>query len=523
MPIRGPGGLRAWLPMGTDLRTALGGVTDPDFLLTRPECRVIKLQRKVIVGHVVLGARALFVKRYNVHAPRVALGALFRPSAAVRAYRTAAALARLGFAVPGVVAAMEFRPFGLLARSFFVTDEVTPARTADEQWRVLSAAGPAARARRRAFLRGLGTLFARLHAAGVYHNDLKDVNVLVRERDDDFDFVLLDLERVRIGRSVRRARRVKNLVQIDRTLGRLASRAHRLRFLHAYLQGQPAGAHDRAARRAWVGRVLGRSRRKERGRAAPAATARPAVSCTIVCQNEASKIRECLDSVRWCEEVIVVDGGSTDDTADLARAWGARVLHNRWPGFRAQKQFALDAATSPWVLNLDADERITNELATAIDTALRTAGPDVHGFTIPRLVGYLGRWWWRGGWYPRPILRLVRREVTTWGGTDPHERPEVPGRVEALREPMLHYTYRDTADHLRAVRLLTQIAVAQVPRGRPTGVVRFLVQPGWRLLRSYVLTGGLFDGLPGVLVASTDAFYAFLRCAAVWERDRRAC
>jgi hypothetical protein len=523
MPIRGPGGLRAWLPMGTDLRTALGGVTDPDFLLTRPECLVIKLQRKVIVGHVVLGARALFVKRYNVHAPRVALGALFRPSAAVRAYRTAAALARLGFAVPGVVAAMEFRPFGLLARSFFVTDEVTPARTADEQWRVLSAAGPAARARRRAFLRGLGTLFARLHAAGVYHNDLKDVNVLVRERDDDFDFVLLDLERVRIGRSVRRARRVKNLVQIDRTLGRLASRAHRLRFLHAYLQGQPAGAHDRAARRAWVGRVLGRSRRKERGRAAPAATARPAVTCTIVCQNEASKIRECLDSVRWCEEVIVVDGGSTDDTADLARAWGARVLHNRWPGFRAQKQFALDAATSPWVLNLDADERITNELATAIDTALRTAGPDVHGFTIPRLVGYLGRWWWRGGWYPRPILRLVRREVTTWGGTDPHERPEVPGGVEALREPMLHYTYRDTADHLRAVRLLTQIAVAQVPRGRPTGVVRFLVQPGWRLLRSYVLTGGLFDGLPGVLVASTDAFYAFLRCAAVWERDRRAC
>jgi glycosyltransferase involved in cell wall biosynthesis len=250
---------------------------------------------------------------------------------------------------------------------------------------------------------------------------------------------------------------------------------------------------------------------------------RPDVTCTIICQNEARGIRDCLDSVRWCTEVVVVDGGSTDDTPALARAWGARVLHNRWPGFRAQKQFALDAATSPWVLNLDADERVTNELAARIDQVLRAVPPDVDGFTIPRLVGYLGRWWWRGGWYPRPILRLVRRDTVTWGGTDPHERAEVRGRVRALHEPLLHYTYLDTADHLRAVRFLTQDAVAQVPRGRRTGVLRFLVQPSWRLLRSWVLTGGVFNGLPGLLVAATDAFYAFLRCAAVWERDRGPC
>jgi hypothetical protein len=112
---------------------------------------------------------------------------------------------------------------------------------------------------------------------------------------------------------------------------------------------------------------------------------------------------------------------------------------------------------------------------------------------------------------------------TSWGGSDPHERADVTGRVLALRQPLLHLTFLDTADHLRAVRVLTQVAVGEVPRGRHTGVLRFVVQPAWRLLRSYVLTGGGFNGLPGLLVSATDAFYAFLRSAAVWERDRGPC
>src|SRR5207244_2295425 len=132
-------------------------------------------------------------------------------------------------------------------------------------------------------------------------------------------------------------------------------------------------------------------------------------TCTIVCQDEEAHMVPCLESVAWCDEIVVVDGGSRDRTAALARRLTDRVLTNPWPGYRAQKQFALDAARGEWVLNLDADERISPELADEIRAALVRVPVQVAGFAIPRLVCYLGRWWYRGDWYPRRVLRLGRR------------------------------------------------------------------------------------------------------------------
>ena len=280
-------------------------------------------------------------------------GSIALPSPARRAFDAARALAARGFGVPEVVAAVEERRLGAVRRSFFVTREVTGAVTADRYWEGLAAGRPAARRR---FAAWLGELFRRLHAAGVYHNDLKDVNVLVRPgRTDALESVLLDLERVRIGRAVSRRRRTKNLVQLDRTLGRAADATTRLRFLRAYLGAAASAAEVRA----WSTEITAAAARKDRRAALAAVPARAGVACAVVCQDEAAHIGPCLESVAWCDEVVVVDGGSRDATVAIARPLATRVVENPWPGYRAQKQVALDATTEPWILSLDADERVT--------------------------------------------------------------------------------------------------------------------------------------------------------------------
>ncbi|HEV7734420.1 MAG TPA: lipopolysaccharide kinase InaA family protein [Candidatus Binatia bacterium] len=508
--------LRALVAPGVDLTRAVGPDGDPDRLLTHPRCRVVKFQRKVAVGEIESAIGSVYVKRYNRYAWRVVVGSLWRASPAFTAFANARGLEARGFVVPDAVAAVEYRHLGLCTRSFFITRTVADATTADLHWRALKDAGDVAA--RRAFVTGLGDLFRRLHGAGVYHGDLKDVNVLVRGPSTAPEFVLLDLERVQFRPRLDRRRRTKNLVQLERTLGRAASRGDRLRFLRAYL-GDAAG---RAARREWTSAVLGAADTKERQRSRPMRTPGASrVSCTVVCQDEAGQIAGCLESVAWCDEIVVIDGGSHDGTVEIARRYTPRVIHHPWPGYRAQKQFALEHATGEWVLNLDADERVTPELATEIQAALRHVPEAVDGFRIPRLVSYLGRWWYRGGWYPRPVVRLVRRAQTVWGGTDPHDRAVIPGKVIGLREPILHYTYDDIADHLRSVGKLTAVAATQVAAGRRVGLGRLLGEPVWRFFRAFVIKRGVQEGLPGFFVAATDAFYTFLRWARVWERERR--
>jgi glycosyltransferase involved in cell wall biosynthesis len=240
----------------------------------------------------------------------------------------------------------------------------------------------------------------------------------------------------------------------------------------------------------------------------------------VVCQDEAAKIGPCLAGVGWCAEIVVVDGGSRDETVAIARASGARVLERAWPGYRAQKQFAFDQATMPWVLSIDADERVTPELAQALERLVAALPADVAGVAIARLVPYLGRWWFRGGWFPRLMPRLVRRDKARWGGVDPHDRLEVDGRLVRLRTPLLHYTYAGIGDHVRSVGRLTTVAVRQIPRERRVGGGRLVGEPLWRFVRSFVVKRGVLEGTAGLFVAATDAFYVFLRWAAVWARSR---
>lgn len=513
------GPLREWRPHGVPpVRTLLGGPADPDWALTRADCEIVKYDGRVWVGRLETPAGVVYLKRYARSVARTALEALLVGSPGRRAAEAAVRLAAAGVGVPRVCAAVEGVRGGLVTKSFFLAHE-SAGETLDRYWTRLLEEGDATarRVARRVLAVRLGALFARLHAHGIYHNDLKDVNVLAHAGQDGPELTLLDLERVRFGGApVGRRRRVKNLVQLDRTLGVRASRTDRLRMLRAYL-GAEAGRMDR---RAWAERVRRAGVVKGRGKAPPLPPGPAEVTCAIVCQDEAAKIGACLAGVRWCAEVLVVDGGSRDDTVAIARTAGARVIEHAWPGYRAQKQFAFDHATMPWVLGIDADERVTPELGEALQRLVRVLPADVAGVAIARLVPYLGRWWFRGGWYPRHMPRLVRRSRARWGGVDPHDRLEVDGRVVRVRPPLLHYTYAGMADHVRSVGRLTAVAVRQVPAERRVGAARLVGEPLWRFLRSYVLRRGALEGTAGLFVAATDAFYVFLRWASVWARRR---
>lgn len=242
--------------------------------------------------------------------------------------------------------------------------------------------------------------------------------------------------------------------------------------------------------------------------------------CIISC-NEEERIGDCLASVSWADEIIVVDSGSADRTRAIAAAAGARVIERPWPGFVAQKNFALEQATADWVLCLDCDERVSPPLAEEIRGVLAAPPAGVDGWSMPRRTRYLGRWITHGGWYPDRKVRLVRRGRARWGGVDPHDRLFADGRVEKLAGDLHHYTYRDIADHLRTIDRFTTIGAAELrARGRRGGLLPLLLHPPGKFLRMYLLRLGFLDGAAGFLVAVLGSYYVFLKYAKLWELDR---
>ena len=168
-------------------------------------------------------------------------------------------------------------------------------------------------------------------------------------------------------------------------------------------------------------------------------------------------IGSCLESVKWCDEIIVVDSFSTDRTLEICSRYTNRITQRLWKGYRDQLSFAISLAKEKWILVLHADERVSSELRNEIDRALASAGAEVAGFAMPRLVHYFGKWWWRGGWYPDYKTRLFRRGRASCVGLDPHPKLQVHGSVRRLRSPLYHFSYRNVADHINRVNSLTTI------------------------------------------------------------------
>lgn len=246
------------------------------------------------------------------------------------------------------------------------------------------------------------------------------------------------------------------------------------------------------------------------------------LSVVVVTQNEEERIRACLESASWADELIVVDAESSDKTATIARELTDHVFVRPWPGFAAQKNFGLEQARGDWILSLDADEVVSAALRREIAGIL--AGGGAHaGYTIPRRNVFWGRWIRHGGLYPDWQLRLFRRGQGCFAGRRVHESVTVDGSVGRLTGHLEHRSYRDVADFLeRADRYSTLAAdewLAAGLRARP--LVDLVMRPTGRFLTMYVGRAGFLDGWRGFLLAVLYAYYVLMRSAKVWERTKR--
>lgn len=243
------------------------------------------------------------------------------------------------------------------------------------------------------------------------------------------------------------------------------------------------------------------------------------VSAFIVCCNEEQRIRHCLDSLRWCDEIVIVDSGSSDRTLEICREYTDKIFERAWPGFVLQKRFALEHCTHAWVLNIDADEEVSPELAQRIQSILQTSeGSPIDGYSILRVVYFLGRWWRKGGWYPEYRLRLCRKAKTTWGGEDPHEKAIVAGATQNLSEELYHYTYANFAAQVRSLNSLSSSSAETLFRkGKRVGLISLLARPALRFVKFYLLKKGYREGLPGLIVALYESAYVFMKYSKLWE------
>lgn len=236
------------------------------------------------------------------------------------------------------------------------------------------------------------------------------------------------------------------------------------------------------------------------------------ISVVIIARNEESEIAACLESVAWADEIVLVDSGSTDRTVEIARGFTERVESHPFEGFTAQKQHATDLAAGPWILNVDADERVTPKLRREIEMIIES--PDASdGYTLPRLTSYAGAFV-RHAWYPDRKLRLFRKSKGRWAGGAVHEGMRVDGTVGELQSPLLHYSFRTISDHLRTIDRLTDYGAEDLARlGRGGSFWNLVIRPPSTFIKMYFIRKGMFDGWRGLVIALLSAAHTMVKYA----------
>ena len=254
---------------------------------------------------------------------------------------------------------------------------------------------------------------------------------------------------------------------------------------------------------------------------APSEVAPGRLSACIIAFNEADRIADCIRSVSFCDDVLVVDSGSTDGTVDIARSCGARVLHRDWTGYRSQKQFATSEALYDHVLSIDADERVTPALRAQIE-ALRAGGFAAYcGWSIPRATEYCGKFLMHGNSYPDRAIRLFDRRFSAWAGYEVHERIKTQGPTGKLSAHLEHFSYRDLDDHLRRMHTYAALIADQMRDvGKRKGFSAIIINPVWRFLRGMIFKRGFLDGWRGLAFHLVEARYVREKYLRAWLASR---
>lgn len=246
------------------------------------------------------------------------------------------------------------------------------------------------------------------------------------------------------------------------------------------------------------------------------------LSIAIITYNEEENIKDALESVKWADEIVVVDSFSTDRTVEICREYTDKVFSFEWQGFSEQKNKAVSLTTHQWVLVLDADERVTEGLKKETISIISKPHFELaDGYYIPRKNYFSGRWIRHGGWWPDYTLRLFKKEKGFFEKREVHEALKVNGKTGYLKNPLEHYTYKNIKDYLkRTDRYSTLAALELFKNGRGANVIDITIRPFAAFFKMLFLRLGILDGIYGIIIASLYSFYTFSKYSKLWEMRR---
>ncbi len=243
------------------------------------------------------------------------------------------------------------------------------------------------------------------------------------------------------------------------------------------------------------------------------------VSVAIITKNEEDNIRDALESVKDFEEIVVVDSFSTDKTMEICRLYTDKIYQIEWKGFAEQKQMAVDKTSLQWVLILDADERVTEQLKREIAESIKSSDKD--GYFIPRKNFFLGKWIKHSGWWPDYTLRLFKKDKGRMQNRLVHEKIVLKGNVGYLNSPLLHFTYKSLEEFIEKMQKYSTLSALEILNKKPSKykvIVKLILSPIFTFFKMYFFRLGFLDGARGFILAILYSFYSFLKYAKVWEK-----
>jgi len=250
----------------------------------------------------------------------------------------------------------------------------------------------------------------------------------------------------------------------------------------------------------------------------------PAVSALIICLNEESNIEDCLRSVVWCDEIVLIDGNSSDKTIDIASKYTDRIYRNEWKGFAEQRKFGLTKAEGEWIFSLDADERCTESLAEEIKNLLSdtgSSGNHISGYAIPRKSFFLGKWIKHGGWYPDYQMRLFRKQYADVSKRLVHESYVVSGETGKLKNNMLHFTVSSLSEYVNKINHYTDLSSKEKRSKLNPGLLKLIIWPLFEFVKKYFFQFGILDGIPGLMVSLFHMITKILTYMKIWELQNK--
>ena len=244
------------------------------------------------------------------------------------------------------------------------------------------------------------------------------------------------------------------------------------------------------------------------------------ISAAIITYNEEKNIKRCMDSLDFCDEIVVIDSLSNDNTCQIAKDLGAKVIDQKFLGHIDQKQLAVDHCTNTWVLSLDADEEVSPELRTEI-LQLLNSSLEYDAYMMPRVSFHLGRWIRHGGWYPDAKIRLFNKTKAYWGGYNPHDKVIVNGTVGKLKGDLKHYVFSDLRHNIDTNNSYSSIMANDLHKdGKSFSYFKLFLKPVGKFLETYIYKRGFLDGMPGFIIAVGASYSMFLKFAKHWEIEK---